>query len=63
MSTWHQDQARKPLWHPTKWSVVDDPPNDLRTITLCDTQAQAEGWQRKHGGYILRPGGSCGRPL
>lgn len=60
MATWHQNRARTPLWHDTQWTVVSDPPNDLRTITRCDTQAQAEEYlarikPREPHSYIIRP--------
>lgn len=42
MSTWHQRQAKTPLWHKTLWSVVHDPPERMTTITLCNSRASAE---------------------
>ncbi|MCG3778271.1 MAG: hypothetical protein JW388_0984 [Nitrospira sp.] len=67
MSTWHQDQAthrafiaKKPLkfWHDTKWTVVIDPPNDMRCMARFATEEKAKEYQAKcpHS-YILPPGG------
>lgn len=59
MSTWHQDQRPVQLWHPTKWTVVSDPPNMLRTVMRFDTKEEAEGFlarTKDPNTYILNPG-------
>ncbi len=61
MATWHQNKAlyesKGQLWHETKWSLVVDPPNDMRTITLYDTEAEAMRDMAKYKHcYVLRPG-------
>ena len=41
MSTWHQDQARTKLYHQTDWTVVSNPPNQMRTLSTFSTEAAA----------------------
>lgn len=66
MATWHQEQARTRLWHETKWTVVEDPPNQCRSLTLCDTEQEAITYRdaRKARGathvYILKPAQRAG---
>lgn len=60
MATWHQQQAdkRKPfkLYDEDYWTVVDDPPNDCRTLTLFKTEAEAREYAAKfEHAYVLRP--------
>lgn len=61
MATWHQNKANRPLWHPTKWTVIIDPPNQLRTGVLCDTRQSAESVLAQHKArgekhvYIIDP--------
>lgn len=71
MSTWHQDKAMRegrsgPLWHPTQWTIVTNPPNRMMTLTVCTSralvEAQLEAWRRGPSdqaeySYILSPGG------
>lgn len=49
MSTWHQDQAAhrgaSPLFHPTDWTVVTDPPNRTRTVMRVATKEEAEQYE------------------
>lgn len=66
MSTWHQDQAHNqiPLFHATKWTVVIDPPNQMRALVRFSTKALADVYMRglkannpgaaAHS-YILKP--------
>jgi len=64
MATWHQQQASTPLFHSTKWTVVIDPPNQMRALVLCDSKALADVYMRglkannpnaaQHS-YILKP--------
>jgi hypothetical protein len=46
MATWHQLKAKTPLYHPTQWTVVIDPPNDLRWMYLASTRELAEVYMR-----------------
>ena len=64
MATWHQQQVSVRLWHPTEWTVVIDPPNQMRALYTTSTKALAECYLRnlkannpgaaKHA-YILPP--------
>lgn len=73
MSTWHQDNAARrafkhkaivPLYHTTEWTVVIDPPNQMRALMRFTTRDLAEVYMRNlkdnnpgayaHS-YILRP--------
>lgn len=68
MATWHQQQADKkfplPLFHKTEWTVVIDPPNQMRALVRKATKADADVYMRglkennpgayAHS-YILRP--------
>lgn len=73
MSTWHQDQACHraylagkpiPFWHETKWTVVDDPPNDMRCFVQYPTKKKADDYvaslkkhhPEKKNVYVLPPG-------
>lgn len=63
MSTWHQNQARVPLYHATKWTLVIDPPGGQMSVQRCESRHEAEMFQRllnscgnKHT-YILEPQG------
>lgn len=74
MSTWHQDQAQArhpiPLFHPTDWTVVIDPPNQMRALMRFSTKALADVYMRglkannpgaaAHS-YILKPASSARR--
>lgn len=45
MATWHQHQRKAvKLAHPTEWTVVTDPPNDLRTLCSWTTEAAAHAY-------------------
>lgn len=64
MATWHQEQNPVPLWHKTKWTVVNDPPRMLTTVMRFDTPHTAEAYMdrmksRSHDKhmYLLRPQG------
>jgi len=67
MSTWHQDQRPVRLRHPTQWTVVIDPPHQVRALVTFRTKALADVYMRNlkennpsayaHS-YILRPGGA-----
>lgn len=75
MATWHQEQAARrahkagnpiKLWHETKWTVVEDPPNGGRALGRFDSKMAAEankaGLEKHHPHlrgyvYILPPGG------
>jgi hypothetical protein len=43
LSTWHQQKAGiPPLYHPTLYTVVCDPPNELLTVSRFADPVQAE---------------------
>jgi hypothetical protein len=64
MATWHQQQHPVRLYHATQWTVVIDPPNEMRALMTFTTRALAEVYMRgladnnpgayKHA-YILKP--------
>jgi hypothetical protein len=64
MATWHQQQRPVRLYHATQWTVVIDPPNQMRALITFSTKALAEVYMRglqhnnpsvaKHS-YILKP--------
>lgn len=64
MATWHQMRNQIPLWHESKWTVVDNPPNDCQSVMRFETAAKANEYlanrQRlgtdKHC-YIIPPAG------
>lgn len=53
MSTWHQDQAmsrnKTPLWHETKWTVLESGPGVAMAVTRFDTVEEAQTYERKIG--------------
>jgi hypothetical protein len=64
MSTWHQDQRPVQLWHTTEWTVVIDPPNQMRALVRFTSRQLAEAYMRNlkennpgaHAhSYILKP--------
>lgn len=64
MSTWHQDQRPVKLWHETEWTVVIDPPNQMRALYRCSSKDLADvyvrGLKANNPGaaahaYILKP--------
>jgi len=66
MSTWHQDQVSVRLWHPTQWTVVIDPPGEMRACMRFATRALADVYMRNlksnnlrawQHSYVLKPGG------
>ena len=64
MATWHQDKRPVKLWHKTDWTVVIDPPNQMRALMCFSTRQLAEVYMRNlrannpgaaaHA-YILKP--------
>ena len=64
MATWHQNQRPTKLYHPTQWTVVIDPPNQMRALMTFSTRDLAEVYMRNlkannpgaaaHS-YILKP--------
>lgn len=66
MATWHQHKARiaypTPLYHPSMWTVLTDPPCEMASAMLFSTEAAANEFlakleklgKAKHS-YILRP--------
>ncbi|CAG9228576.1 hypothetical protein [Burkholderia vietnamiensis] len=55
MSTWHQDRNPMPLWHPTQWTLVIDPPNQMRSVERFDTAEAANFAAKLRGGYVIPP--------
>lgn len=47
MATWHQLRSKAKLYHATEWTVVEDPPNDTRTLTRFTAEAGAEWYLHK----------------
>ena len=68
MATWHQLQAGpKRLYHETEWTVVEDPPNDTRTLSTFSTEPKAIEYLNRIKvlrpnvpAYILQPGKGSG---
>lgn len=67
MATWHQNRRPVRLYHDTKWTIITDPPNGMRTLMLFDTKERAEEilalWKATSRGqhsYILKPGSHKG---
>lgn len=64
MATWHQKRNKAPLYHNTLWTVVSDPPNRCRALSLFRTEAGAQEYLsnlerlgKADHCYILPPGG------
>jgi hypothetical protein len=66
MATWHQLKSKSKLYHPTQWTVVIDPPNEMRWMYLASTRELAEVYMRNlqannpeayRFAYILKPVG------
>ena len=61
MATWHQQQRPVKLYHATQWTVIIDPPNQMRACMLFGSRELAEVYMRglKAGvaehSYILKP--------
>ncbi|MDP9155318.1 MAG: hypothetical protein M3O74_13820 [Pseudomonadota bacterium] len=55
MSTWHQQQSPVPLWHATKWTLVDDTPGKHTCVERFEAATQAYEAMQKRGGYVIRP--------
>lgn len=60
MATWHQQKAfrRNPIRfdHDTEWSVVIDPPNQMRAIVRFSDKAMASAYADKVAhSFILPP--------
>ena len=66
MATWHQQRRPVKLYHATQWTVVIDPPNQMRALMCFSTRELAAVYMRglkannpgaaAHS-YILEPGG------
>jgi len=41
MATWHQLQRPTKLYRDTEWTVVEDPPNDCRSLSTFTTEQAA----------------------
>ncbi|MFT4064318.1 hypothetical protein [Paraburkholderia sp.] len=55
MSTWRQRQAPVPLWHETKWTLVEDGLNRHTCVERFDSMRDALAAAHKRGGYVLPP--------
>lgn len=64
MATWHQSRNPIRLYSDSKWVIVNDPPNLCRTLTTCQSEAEARDtlatWRRNNPEahrhcYILPP--------
>lgn len=64
MATWHQEQRPVKLYHETEWTVVIDPPNQMRALYRASSRDLAEvylrGLKANNPGaaahaYILKP--------
>lgn len=64
MATWHQAKNPVQLWHPKEWTVVIDPPNQMRALVRFTSKNLADVYMRnlKHNNpnaaehsYILKP--------
>lgn len=62
VATWHQLKANVRLFHDTEWTVVEDPPNNTRTLSTFTTEAGARWYLdrvkklRPHvPAYLLKP--------
>lgn len=62
MATWHQNRRPVRLYHATLWTVVDDPPNDMRGSMLFRTESEAQEYIRRRAAlgtgrhcYVLPP--------
>ena len=55
MSTWHQDKNPQPLWHAVKWTVVEDGPGRMTSVSRWHTQDEVEQHATRVKGYVLAP--------
>jgi len=64
MATWHQLQRPVKLYHETDWTVVIDPPNQMRALYRTSSKELAEVYMRNlrannpgaaQHAYILKP--------
>lgn len=62
MASWHQRRARTPLYHTTQWALVRDPPGEMASSMLYETEADANAalalWKangRSAHCYVLPP--------
>lgn len=46
MATWHQQQRPTQLWHATEWTVVIDPPHQMRALYRTSSRDLAEVYMR-----------------
>lgn len=46
MATWHQQQRPVKLYHPTQWTVVIDPPHQMRALVTFGTKDMADVYMR-----------------
>jgi hypothetical protein len=64
MATWHQQQRSVRLYHETEWTVVIDPPHQMRALMTFRDRDLAEVYMRNlrannpgaaQHAYILKP--------
>lgn len=46
MATWHQLKRPAKLFHDTQWTVLIDPPGEMRALMTFTTKALAEVYMR-----------------
>lgn len=58
MASWHQNRNITPLWHTSKWTVVND--GESLSVSRWRTPEEANEHATKTDGYVLKPapGGS-----
>jgi hypothetical protein len=56
MSTWHQDQNPRPLWHVSKWTVVTEGYGRPVSVARWSTAEEAREDALRTCGYVLAPG-------
>lgn len=61
MSTWHQDRAPVVLYHPELWTLVEDSPGRMTSVSRyrdpIEAQRACDALNAKHGqcAYVLPP--------
>lgn len=55
MATWHQQRAMPPLWHNTKWTVVEDPIGSMTNVSRWDSAEAANRHAAVVKGYVIPP--------
>lgn len=61
MATWHQQRAMTPLWHETKWTVVEDSIGRTTSVSRWETAEAANEHAKTVNGYVIPPTLCCGK--